>query len=177
MQSPNYHLLAMVASFNFFLLSLHNYTSSTPSQKQSSLTLHFRSFMAWVIWEFGFFILWASSTTTADQSMLQIEQRYILVKCNTKKRTYKNYTTCHVFVVCVCWAWFLLIKLIQTKAQCLVGSESNLNASLLDASQLLLFPQPVDHHTLEVTPCVQFIFPVIKHRQRGHNQEHLNQIM
>lgn len=84
----------------------------------------------------------------------------------------------HVDVAaCACWAWFLLIKLIQTKTQSLIGSESDLNASLLDASQLLLFPQPVNHHTLEVTPCVQFIFPVIKHWQWGHNEEHLDQIM
>ena len=72
---------------------------------------------------------------------------------------------------------FSLIKLIQTKTQSLIGSESDLNASLLDAIQLLLLPQPMDHHTLEVTPCVQFVFPVIKHGQRGHNEEHLDQIM
>lgn len=68
-----------------------------------------------------------------------------------------------LLLVCVEHGSYLLIKLIQTKAQSLIGSESYLNASLLDASQLLLFPQPVDHHTLEVTPRVQFIFPVIKH--------------
>lgn len=68
---------------------------------------------------------------------------------------------------------FLLIKLIQTKPKSLVGGESDLNASLLDASELLLFPQPMDHHTLEMTPCFQFIFPVVKDWQRGYNQEHL----
>ncbi len=68
-----------------------------------------------------------------------------------------------LLLVCVEHSPYLLIKMIQTKAQRLIGSESDLNASILDASQLLLFPQPVDHHTLEVTPCVQFIFPVIKH--------------
>lgn len=73
--------------------------------------------------------------------------------------------------------WFLRIKLIQTKTQSLIGGDSDLNASLLDASQLLLSLQPMDHHTLEVSPYVQFIFPVIKNWQWGHNEEHLGQIM
>lgn len=67
----------------------------------------------------------------------------------------------------------LLIKLIQTKTESLIGCESNLNAPVLDASQFLLFSQPMDYHTLEVTPYVQFIFPVIKNWQRGHYEEQL----
>lgn len=31
----------------------------------------------------------------------------------------------------------------------------------------------MDYHTLEVTPYVQFIFPVIKNWQRGHYEEQL----
>lgn len=74
-------------------------------------------------------------------------------------------------------AWFVLIELIQTKAQSLIGGECDLSTPLLNASQLFVFLQPVDHDALEVTPRVQLILPVIKHRKRGHDEEHLNQIL
>lgn len=39
-------------------------------------TRHFNDFMVWVIWAFGFLILCASSTITADHSILQIKKRF-----------------------------------------------------------------------------------------------------
>lgn len=105
--------------------------------------------------------------------MLQDGQKYIIIGFygpNVKK----------ILLITFLWLvslWFLLIKLIQTNAQSLIGSESNLYASFIDATQLLLFLQPMDHHTLEVAPRVQFIFPVIEHGQWGHNEEYLDQTM
>lgn len=73
--------------------------------------------------------------------------------------------------------WIQPVKVLQTKTQSLIGGERYLSAALSDASQFLLFPQPVNDDTLEVAPRVQFILPVIKDRQRSHNEEHLKKII
>lgn len=39
-------------------------------------TLHFKDFIVWVIWDFGFLILCTSSTMTADHSILHSKKKY-----------------------------------------------------------------------------------------------------
>lgn len=80
-------------------------------------TLHFNDFMVWVIWAFGFLILCASSTITADHAILQINKKYFinwnyLFPHPTYTLKVKSDTQVAVIIIRLCYFFIFLFYIV-----------------------------------------------------------------